>query len=55
MHVDVRHRIFFYHVCHCAKVFFMGLSFLKNPCKMCFFCASVHVDLKNDYKTYMFT
>ena len=33
----------------------MGLSFFKNPGKTCFFCAFVHVDIKNDYKTYMFT
>jgi hypothetical protein len=29
--------------------------FCKNPHKKCLFCASVHVDIKNDYKTYMFT
>ena len=48
--------LFFVHVCRFAKFFFrMGISFCKNPRKTCFFCASVHVDIKNDYKNYMFT
>ena len=44
-------------MCVTVRRFFFrtGLSFFKNPHKTCFFCASVHVDIKNDYKTYMFT
>ena len=32
----------------------MGLSFCKNSSKNCFFCPSVHVDVKSDYQNYMF-
>ena len=44
-------------MCVALRSFFfrMGISFCKNPRKTCFFCASVHVDIKNDYKNYMFT
>ncbi len=47
---------FFLSMCVALRsfLFWMGVSFCKNSSKICFFCPSVHVDVKSDYQNYMF-